>query len=175
MENATIKNAENPKFVCGADGKWRYHTGKRKDPAFLYSCARCGASFLTVNKGTKTCSQSCASIAADTGKRMRMMDQRGEKNIAWKGGRTVDNFGYVRIIVPGHHSVTKTKPRVLEHRYVMEQKLGRPLLEHETVHHINGIKTDNRPENLELWAVHQPKGQRKHEQKHCPTCTCGRH
>ncbi len=47
-----------------------------------------------------------------------------------------------------------------QHRFVMEEKLGRPLLPHENVHHINGVRHDNRIENLELWSTSQPPGQR---------------
>ena len=49
---------------------------------------------------------------------------------------------------------------VYQHRKVMEDHLGRPLLREESVHHKNGDRTDNRLENLELWSSSQPAGQR---------------
>lgn len=67
--------------------------------------------------------------------------------------------GYCYVRIPGHPSAD-ANGWVLEHRVVMERQLGRPLLRNESVHHVNGDKGDNRPENLELWVTTQPYGQR---------------
>jgi hypothetical protein len=58
---------------------------------------------------------------------------------------------------------------VSEHRFIMEKMLGRPLNKHESVHHINGIRDDNREENLELWLGAIRYGQRATDIK-CHNC-----
>jgi hypothetical protein len=71
--------------------------------------------------------------------------------------RGLNDGGYVRVNTgTGRYA----RGRILEHRLVMEQVLGRELLPDETVHHKNGVKTDNDPGNLELWVSKHPKGQR---------------
>jgi len=87
---------------------------------------------------------------------------RGPSRPNWKGGRTIDR-GYVVLA----NSIANCPRRddiktgsTFEHVAVMARHLGRPIQKHETVHHKNGVRDDNRLENLELWSRSQPAGQR---------------
>lgn len=73
----------------------------------------------------------------------------GKDAARWKGGRRLC-MGYWIIYKPKHPYATK-QGYVMEHRLVMENKLGRYLKPEELVHHVNHVKTDNRPENLEIY------------------------
>lgn len=116
------------------------------------ACGACGKIFRPEHFGAKYCSTDCA--------KDRFLHRRGTNSPAWRGGR-IKQDGYVRIRKEGRY--------VMEHRLVMEQMIGRPLLATETVHHKNGVRDDNRPENLELYAGRHTKGA---SSAHCATCTC---
>lgn len=73
----------------------------------------------------------------------------GAKLAKQKPKRRIDSHGYVDIKMPDHPNA-KSDGYIKEHRLVMSSHLGRPLTPKETIHHINGIKTDNRIDNLEI-------------------------
>lgn len=90
----------------------------------------------------------------------------GEGHPEWKGGRVLDRNGYVHVFAPDHPECKRVNEArrlkangryyrkekyIQEHRLVMEKHIGRHLLPNEVVHHINGVKDDNRISNLVLF------------------------
>lgn len=79
---------------------------------------------------------------------------RGAENPSWRGGAHLNKEGYRLVWIGGDHPFASMrqarKPYVFEHRLKMAEEIGRALLPTETVHHVNGDRTDNRIENLQL-------------------------
>lgn len=90
-------------------------------------------------------------------------------------GRYTNSQGYVLLRKPDHPGAHKGY--VLEHRWVMEQVLGRPLRPDEPVHHLNHVRTDNRPENLAVLSQHEhgkQHGRPRQPRRLCEIPGCGR-
>ncbi|HKY40764.1 MAG TPA: HNH endonuclease [Polyangiaceae bacterium] len=95
---------------------------------------------------------------------------KGERHGMWKGGRSKNQEGYALVLLNERHpfwSMSNSAGYVLEHRLVMARKLKRPLRPNETVHHIDGDKTNNKISNLQL-------RQGRHGNGECHVCLdCG--
>lgn len=118
-------------------------------------CSRC-------RHGAKTPCPDCDGLKTAAAKRCRACSikfSRGENSSNWSGGRVESVDGYVKVFNKEHPRRINDR-YVLEHILVMEEHLGRFLVEGENVHHKNGVRSDNRLSNLELWSRSQPPGQR---------------
>lgn len=125
-----------------------------------FKCEVCGKEVKRYRRSDskmRFCSTSCGGKSAI--KIAIKVDKSGDKNPAWKGG-VRHALGYVYILHHNHPN-SNDKGYVAEHRLVMEKKLGRYLKTEEKIHHINGIKSDNRIENLQLL-----NGQKEHMKFH---------
>ncbi len=82
----------------------------------------------------------------------RWPDRSGQKASRWNGGRSAHSEGYQLVNHPGHIRAD-ARGYVFEHVLVAEEMLGRPLRDDEIAHHKNRIRSDNRPENIEVMDV----------------------
>lgn len=154
-----IKRDKLGRLVKGARGKeslgWRY--GKRKK-----KCLYCGKLFEVWHYRIhgKFCSHKCysksikgikkESLSKETRRKIGE-SRKGSKHWNWQGGlMKVKGRSRIKVWKPNHPQAD-SKGYIFRSRLMMEKKIGRILTFEETVHHINGIKTDDRIENLWLF------------------------
>lgn len=126
----------DPETRRKAVNKWRR---LRRENGYYGKCLGCGDN-LGRNENNPVKERYCIKC------------NRCEVHQSYRGGY-INHDGYR--VIPTHEGKT-----MLEHRFVMEQHLGRKLAFDENIHHLNGVRDDNRIENLELWNTSQPCGQR---------------
>jgi len=142
----------------------------REKPANRY-CKLCGKPFYARKQDIERgyghyCSRRCSSVATVP---------RGPDHFRYRG--QTKNGGYIMMVAPDNHPRATKHGYIPLHTLVMEQHLGRYLEIGEVIHHINGIKDDNRLENLQLMSVSEHhslhmKNMPRHERpyKACPLC-----
>jgi hypothetical protein len=136
-----------PKFCSQkCSGIYKHSLKKGITPNYKGICEYCGKLFETYRSPSnikklkpRFCSLKCLGES-----------QKGKNNPAYNGGRYFDSSGYIVLFKPDH-PFCGVKKTVLEHRFIMECKIGRYLTEEECVHHIDGNKANNDPENLMLF------------------------
>ena len=110
----------------------------------IFNCKICNKEFIRYPQQIKNgaihhCSHKCSGLS--------------------KRKRSISTGGYITLRMPEHPNAMRNG-RIYEHQLIMSNKLKRPLQKQETIHHKNGIRSDNRIQNLELWSNHHPRGQK---------------
>jgi hypothetical protein len=122
------------------------------------SCKICNNIFINKWKNAHYCPECRINNRLVTGAKVYKKNPNA-KTRKKNGEGTITRVGYRHITKVGHPN-SGINGKIQEHTFVMSEHLGRPISKHESVHHKNGIRHDNRIENLELWSRYQPTGQR---------------
>lgn len=154
----------------------------------IKACERCGVEFKPTSNRSKWCSPECKMGARNCKQcGIKFVPKKNTKMLFCSKGCHYEfkvptgsviphGDGYMIIKVPngepGAGTLKGRKRWMFEHRYVMQKKLGRNLEPYEKVHHVNGVRDDNRPENLELWKTKGHPSGVKDGQYHCAGCRC---
>ena len=132
-----------------------FRKDKYKDKIYIKNkCRACENAGFSVNNKNKNLNAAKHCLICNIPISYRSKTGRCRKciNFGHTSKKWVNSYGYILI----YHN----KKRLLEHRVIMENHIGRKLFSHESVHHKNGNRADNRLENLEIWSTYQPHGQR---------------
>lgn len=140
---------ERGKF-CGLACFHKRNTKYQRDEL---ECPQCGMKFLPTSSQARalaTGEMKTAYCSAACYGGHRKTKCNGAANPHWKGGKT-ESRGYIYL----REKQLPVSPYIASHRKIAAEKIGRPLRRNEVVHHINGNKTDNRPENLDVLTISQ--------------------
>lgn len=140
---ALRKHTDMEILPTGSIVYWNERQGSGRNQAIPVRCGICGRlRSVPAYRACRTITGYCADCA-----------RTGSRSHHWKGGRLKHSSGYVLIrLTPDHafYCMADSHHLVPEHRLIMAEHIGRALERDEIVHHKNGVKDDNRIENLEL-------------------------
>lgn len=124
------------------------------------SCRVCRQRYRLNNYTLGKVCPDCGTKISNKARRCAPCNGLSKRGVPHGSGRSKHPQGYIILSGQYDHPNASSRGLLAEHVKVMTEMLGRPMRPGENVHHRNGIRDDNRPENLEIWISSQPPGQR---------------